>query len=171
MVESQLTAERVRALLCYDPATGHFTRRVRTAQRHQVGDRADFQILGGNAKGYYRVAIDSKRYLAHRVAWLYVHGAWPDQFIDHLNGDRADNRLENLRQADAKLNQENLRKPRRKSTASGLLGAHWDEQVGKFKASIVVDRKKHHLGNFEDPAAAHAAYVQAKRAMHRGCTI
>lgn len=171
MGESALTAERVRELLIYDPETGIFTRKVRTAQRHQVGDRADFVYMGGTSPGYHRVSIDSERYQAHRVAWLYVHGKWPAQFIDHINGIRSDNRMANLREATAQLNQENLRSPRRKNSASGLLGAQWDEQSGKFRAAIVCGRKRIHLGSFEAAEDAHAAYVIAKRSLHSGCTI
>ena len=171
MGESTLTAERVRELLSYDPETGIFTRRVRTAQRHQVGDRADFLVTGGSTPGYHRVSIDSERYQAHRVAWLYVHGEWPGKFIDHINGVRSDNRMANLREATAQLNQENLRAPRRKNSASGLLGAQWDEQSGKFRAAIVSSRKRIYLGGFDAPEDAHAAYVTAKRSLHGGCTI
>ena len=170
MSESSLTAERVRELLHYDPLTGVFTRRVRTAQRHQVGDRADFLITGGNSAGYHRVAVDSERYLAHRVAWLYQFGEWPAKFIDHRSGIKSENFISNLRCVETMVNLQNIRVARR-SNRSGLLGAHWDEQSGKFRASIVVDHKKHHLGSFDDPALAHAAYVQAKRLMHVGCTI
>lgn len=170
MAESILTAERVRELLNYDPDTGIFTRKVRTAQRHQVGDRADFIYCGGASPGYHRVCIDSERYQAHRVAWLYHYGEWPEKFIDHINGDRADNRIENLRQASAQMNLENLRSPQ-KNSSSGLLGVHWSKQDGKWRAEIGSNRKKIHLGTFACPEMAHAAYLEAKRILHKGCTI
>ena len=108
---SSLTAERLRDLVHYDPKTGAFTRKVRTAQRHQVGDRADFLVKSGGAAGYHRVSIDSERYQAHRVAWLYVYGVWPKEMIDHRKDVKSDNRIANLRFADSQLNLENIRKP------------------------------------------------------------
>lgn len=170
MAESILTAERVRELLNYDPDTGIFTRKVRTAQRHQVGDRADFIYIGGASPGYHRVCIDSERYQAHRVAWLYHYGEWPEKFIDHINGDRADNRIVNLRAADAQLNLENLRHAR-VNNACGFLGVHWHAQSGKWRSQIISHGKKHHIGLFVTPELAHAAYVNAKRVLHKGCTI
>lgn len=170
MAEAILTAERVRELLNYDPDTGIFTRKIRTAQRHHVGDRADFISKSGSAKGYHRVSVDSERYQAHRVAWLHYYGEWPSVFIDHINGDRADNRISNLRQATAQLNLENLRAPQ-KNSSSGLLGVHWSKQDGKWRAEIGSNRKKMHLGTFASPEMAHSAYLEAKRLLHKGCTI
>ncbi|MDP4572311.1 HNH endonuclease [Pseudomonas sp. LPH60] len=170
MSESALTAARVRELLHYDPRTGHFTRKIRTAQRHQVGDRADFLIRTGLAAGYHRVSIDSKRYQAHRVAWLYVYGAWPEKMIDHRNGVKSENWIENLRLADSQLNIENIRKPQ-KNNSCGFLGVHFHGQSGRWRAQIISGRKKHHVGLFDTPELAHQAYVQAKRQLHKGCTI
>lgn len=167
---SSLTAERLRDLVHYDPKTGAFTRKVRTAQRHKVGDRADFLVKSGGAAGYHRVSIDSERYQAHRVAWLYVYGVWPKEMIDHRNGVKSDNRIANLRFADSQLNLENIRKPQ-KNNACGFLGVHFHDQSGRWRAQIISDRKKHHLGLFDTPELAHLAYVQAKRGLHKGCTI
>lgn len=169
MADAILTAQKLREVLNYDPETGIFTRKVRLAQRHQVGDRADFEVTGGNLKGYRRVSLFSQRYLAHRLAWLYVYGKWPEQHIDHINGDRADNRIENLREADDQLNIENQRSAR-KDSSTGVLGVipHPD---GRWRARIQVKGRGIHLGLFADQAEAHAAYVAAKRKYHKGCTI
>ena len=121
MADAILSADRLRAVVEYDPETGVFVRKVRLAQRHQAGDRADFRINKGPMTGYRRLSLDSKRFLAHRCAWLYVHGDWPQGEIDHINGDPGDNRIENLRVVEAQTNAENKRRARSDSR-SGLLG-------------------------------------------------
>lgn len=170
MATTDLSAARAREVLDYDPLTGVFTRKVRLAQRHQVGDRADFVVTSGNAAGYRRVSVDSKRYLAHRVAWLLVHGKWPDGLIDHRNGLKSDNRIDNLRPADHQLNNENKRGPRSDGT-SGFLGVHWEKHASKWRARLVTNGRSIHIGLFDSAEDAHAAYIAAKREIHKGCTL
>jgi hypothetical protein len=97
-----LTAERLREILGYDPETGLFTRLVRTG-RIRAGEVAGT----AHSRGYRSIVIDGRVYLSHRLAWLYVHGEWPPEQIDHINRNRADNRLVNLRAA--KQSQNNVR--------------------------------------------------------------
>jgi HNH endonuclease len=100
-------------------------------------------------------------FTAHRVIWFWVTGAWPDKFIDHINGDPTDNRWDNLRLA---TNAENLRAKRAPSkAASGLRGAHKNTGTKKFRARITVDYKPIHLGYFDTREEAHAAYQNAAR--------
>ena len=166
----EILAARVRELFHYDPATGVFTRKVRLAQRHQAGDRGDFLVTGGGLIGYRRVSFDSNRYLAHRVAWLYVNGCWPSKDIDHINGDRGDNRIANLRDVPNSTNRENMRAPR-SDNASGYLGVHFHKQAKKWRARIQVKSRGINLGLFDTPEQAHEAYLQAKRKLHSGCTL
>ena len=166
----EIIAERVRELLKYDPETGIFTRKMRTAQRHKIGDRADFLVTSGNSEGYCRVSFDSKRYLAHRVVWLYVHGSWPELDIDHINGNKSDNRLANLREVDRSTNLQNQRRAR-KDNVSGLLGVTTFIPNRKWRASVYINGKRIHIGMYESPEEAHQAYLVAKRQMHKGCTI
>lgn len=170
MAEASLSAARLREVLHYDAETGIFTRKLRTAQRHQIGDRADFQIAAGASTGYRRVSVDSERYLAHRVAWLYVHGEWPREFIDHVNGVRSDNRVANLRPATHRLNMENRRTPRA-DNACGFLGVVFHAPTEQWRARIQVKGKGRHIGLYPTPELAHAAYVAAKRTLHEGCTL
>jgi hypothetical protein len=91
----ELTAARLRELLHYDPETGAWTRLVSTSNhRARVGDNA-----GGVTGTYVKIRVDVRQYPAHRLAWLYMTGAWPKHEIDHINGDRLDNRWCNLRPA------------------------------------------------------------------------
>lgn len=161
-------AARVRELFDYDHESGAFIRRVRLAQRHQVGDRADLLVNHGVARGYRRVAFDSQKYQAHRVAWLYVHGRWPEFQIDHINGDRGDNRIANLRDVPARVNNENQRKAY-SNNRCGLLGVFAHQ--GKWRSRIQTRGLSLDLGSFETPEQAHAAYLKAKRSQHEGCTL
>lgn len=170
MATAILSAARLREVIHYEPDTGVFTRRVRLAQRHHVGDRADTVVSGGKLQGYRRVSLFSQRYLAHRLAWLYVHGDWPVLDIDHINGVKGDNRIANLRLADDQLNSENTRRARA-SSRHGVLGVHWHKQSSRWRARIQVNGRSVHLGMFDTQEQAHQAYIDAKREVHKGCTI
>jgi hypothetical protein len=160
-----VNADRLREVVKYDAETGEFTRLLRTAQRHQVGDRAD--LLGGS-HGYRAVCIDGKKYLAHRAAWLYVHGEWPKGQIDHINADRKDNRLCNLRDVTPSVNAQNKRRAE-KGNKSGFLGVY--PHQGKWRARVVLRGRTHDAGCHGTPEEAHAAYVALKRKVHEGCTL
>ena len=164
-----LSAAQVREVLDYNPETGVFIRKVRLAQRHQVGDRADTALTNPKMLGYRRVSLFSQRFLAHRLAWFYVHGVWPEKHIDHINGETGDNRIANLREADDQLNIENLRKAKIGNKV-GLLGViqHGETQ---WRARIQLHGKGIHIGLFSSPEEAHEAYLVAKRKLHEGCTI
>ena len=148
---STLTAERLRELFHYDPLTGVFTRLVSTASNARAGDVAGtlMQI------GYLLIGIQGKSYLAHRLAWLFVHGEWPKDQIDHINRDRTDNRICNLREATIKQNQRNLSKSC--NNTSGVPGVHWRSDRAKWWALIESDGQKHYLGMFNTKEEAIAA--------------
>jgi len=166
--KNDLTAERLRELLHYDPETGLFVWKVRTSNRTKVG-----KVAGSlhEPTGYTFISIDRRTYKAHRLAWLHVTGHWPAEWIDHINGNRADNRMSNLREANASLNQQNLRSARG-NTDSGLLGVYRNDKKNKpWRACINVAGKWRQIGNFKTPHEAHEAYLAAKRRLHEGCTI
>lgn len=162
-----LTAERLRELLAYDPGTGTFTWRVRSARRIKVGDAAGCD----NGYGYLRIRIDGVEHKAHRLAWLYVNGLWPVSQIDHINGLRDDNRIGNLRDVSQSVNSQNLRSATAQNKSSGLLGVSWHKRDSRWVAQINIDGKKHHLGYFNTAELAYAAYLEAKREFHAGCVI
>lgn len=170
MAKTDITAEYVREILDYDPETGVFIRKVRTAQCNQAGDRADKLVTNPLCYGYRDITIKGKKYRAHRIAWLHHYGEWPKLEIDHINGEPGDNRIANLRDVSPRVNKENIHKAR-KHGRSGYLGAHWNSQMGKWQGRIAVHGKTKHLGFYEDPADAHQAYLEAKRLYHEGCVI
>lgn len=165
MAVANLTAERLREALHYSPETGVFTWRIRLNRNTVIGSLAGHT---NKKEGYIQIGIDGRTYRAHRLAWLYVHGVWPQEQIDHKNADRSNTCISNLREANHQLNQQNLRKAC-KDNKSGFLGVsrhgpHW-------RACIKADRKSIHLGVFGSPQEAHEAYLIAKRLWHRGGTI
>lgn len=155
-----LTAERLRELLSYDPETGVFRRLISTSSNAMAGD-----IAGGmNAGGYVRIGIDGISHRAHRLAWLYMHGEWPDAQVDHRNRVRSDTRFDNLRKATNAQNQQNRGMAR--TNTSGRIGVHWSVRVGKWRARIRLSGCRRELGFFDDIADAAAAYAEAKAKMH-----
>lgn len=167
MAMCDLTQQRALELLNYDPETGVLTWRVRKAIRTAPGSVAGTV----NAEGYRRVEIDGRAYAAHQLAWFMTHGAWGRPLLDHINGDRLDNRLCNLRVADNFLNHQNRRKGWRNSV-SGMLGVDYVARgKSRWRARILVDGKSIYLGRYGTAEEAHAAYLEAKRRMHVGCTI
>ena len=161
-----LTAEDVRKFLNYDPDTGVFTRKITTSYRAMAGDIC----CAKNEQGYATISIRSSIYRAHRLAWLYVTGNWPRNEIDHINGDRSDNRWVNLRDIPGCINVQNKRKAQSNSK-TGLLGASWNAKDQKFASRIKANGKYLSLGYHDTAESAHAAYLNAKRRLHIGCTL
>lgn len=122
-----------------------------------------------NEDGYVIVETGGKATRAHRIIWLMHHGEWPRGEIDHFNGVRHDNRIENLRDVVRATNTENRRKAPRHSR-TGLLGAELLSS-GKFRARIRSEGKLHELGTFDSAEAAHLVYIEAKRLLHAGNTL
>ena len=150
----ELTAEYLRSVLDYNPDTGTFTWKVSTAHRVKVGDVAG--SLDGH--GYLRIMVQSRLYKAHRLAWLYMHSNWPKGQIDHINRNRSDNRISNLRDVSRKQNLQNSGKS--SANTSGCTGVSWDKQKSKWRAHIMHNYKLIHLGYFsilEEAVAARKA--------------
>lgn len=150
-----LTQNRLREVLNYDPETGEFVRKISVTYNALAGDQAGNKT--GN--GYLEIRVDGRSYLAHRLAWLYMTGAMPDQQIDHKNRIKIDNRWSNLRAASQSQNLANIR--RHKDNKSGFKGVSRSRVHGKYHAHIRINGKNRYLGTFSDPADAHAAYVSA----------
>lgn len=155
---SKLTQERLKELLHYDEGTGLFVWRVKKGR----SDPGDYAGTPHNA-GYVTIKIDGVKYLRHRCAWLYTYGAWPVDSLDHRNGVRGDDRLENLRECTTGQNHQN--KARKEGSSSGLLGVTWDKRSRKWKAQIKAGRPIN-LGEFSDKFQAHQAYLAAKAQFH-----
>lgn len=162
----ELTQAALKSVLRYEPTTGMF---IWVNARTGKGSGRRRETAGSkHNRGYVTIRIDLKPYLAHRLAWLYMTGAWPRQQIDHINGRRSDNRWINLREASPTFNGENQRHAQCTSII-GLLGVSANKK--RWSATITSKGRRHHLGTFNTPVQAHAAYIEAKRKLHKGCTL
>ena len=161
-----ITQDRLKELLNFNENSGLFTWNVRRCGRAEKG-----AIAGStNAIGYIQIQVDGKNYLAHRLAWLYIHGVFPTSDIDHINGNRADNRLANLREATRSENKQNQRNANC-NNSSGTFGATWHKQTKKWKAQIMLNGKNYHIGLYDTKEEAHMAYKNAKLELHPFSTL
>jgi hypothetical protein len=160
-----LTLERCRELLSYEPETGLLRWRVSYGNKRIKGNVAGRKV----PPGYISLSLDGLSYFAHRLGWLLTHGKWPPAELDHINGDKSDNRLDNLREADRVLNMQNLKRPHR-GQQSGLLGVY-AINTGGFISVITVNKQRVYLGYYQDAQVAHEAYLKAKRELHPGNTL
>ena len=166
--------ELLRQLLDYNPETGGLSWRQRSPELFETGSRsAEWRANNWNAKnagrpaftandgwGYKTGAVFGRLLKAHHVAWAYMTGGWPVLDIDHINGDRSDNRWVNLREVSRAVN---LRNAKRKSTnTSGHNGVRWRADCGKWRAEITLDGRNTHLGYFADLESAVAARKAAE---------
>lgn len=164
-----ITAAEARQRLSYDPETGMFIWRHREGddwlvRRHNTrwaGKQAGRRIA---SSGYRLIRIADRCYPAHRLAWLMVYGAWPSDLIDHSNGDRADNRLCNLRAATSSQNLHNSKL--RVDNTSGVKGVNWNTKAEKWYARIGLNGRRRSLGYFENLVEAEAAIRTARSDMH-----
>lgn len=155
-----LTAEQLHEFVTCDLTTGTFIYRVRT-RRHKPGDALKPSI---NKNGYAVTQINGTLHYVHRLVWLYAHGEWPSKQIDHINRNRSDNRLENLRLATSVEQGQNTGIP--KNNTSGYKGVWFHKPTERYVAEIKHRRKKHHLGYFNTVEEAATAYQKAKAKIH-----
>lgn len=150
-----IDAALVRMMFNYDPETGLFTRLTSPAPNAPAGAVAGRR----NTFGYVQICINGRRYVAHRLAWLYMTGAWPDEEIDHINRDPSDNRWRNLRAATRGQNRVNAGHRRKHDLPRGV------SRVGnRYQAQIRKHGKFCHIGMFGTPEDAHRAWLAAAMA-------
>lgn len=170
----ELSRDLIDELIDYNPETGVFTRKAiwRRGKLHKrIGRAVAGDVAGAKCdRGYIWIALPGMRVSGHRLAWFLVNGEWPDREIDHINMDKGDNRICNLRLATRTQNKQNIQKPLPNNT-SGFLGVSFDKTKGKYLASIRLNGVQKNLGRFSSPEEAHERYLAAKREYHEFCTI
>lgn len=151
-----INQESLKEILRYSQETGVFT------WIKSRGPKAASGSMAGSThySGYRKVCISGRVYLAHRLAWLAFHGRWPTDQLDHINGIRDDNRIENLREVSNRDNGRNQATP--KNNTSGAIGVHWHKLKRKWQASIRVDGKRVFLGRYEEFTDAVSARKSAE---------
>ena len=166
MAKADLSAERVREILNYNPDTGVFTWR---AKPHKKASSVVVGTIAGNVddQGYIRIYIARFAYKAHRIAWMYVTGEPAPSIIDHINGDRTDNRFDNLRLATRSLNNQNRKyKSRSKKTALGVFSTKKGGFTARISVTICGRKLSIHLGTYETEKEASDIYAGAKSLLH-----
>lgn len=150
-----LTQESLKEILDYDPETGLFLWLKSTGPRAIIGTRAGTP----HNKGYWFIRILGETHLAHRLAFLWMTGAFPENDVDHANMDRSDNRWANLRAATRSQNRANTKI--RADNASGYKGVCWNPKTRKWRAQTMKDGRRLYLGEYPSKEAAYQKYTEA----------
>ena len=156
-----ISREEVVRLLDYDEFTGIFTWKTRPNRRIKVGSEAGTVKVDRNGKSYRYVQVNGRKYYCHRLAWLILTGEFPEDQIDHIDGNGLSNASSNLRAVSNAENGKNQRKP--VTNTSGVIGVHWYKPYAKWMAYIKLNGRRKHLGYFDDFADAVAVRKKAER--------
>lgn len=152
--------EELLRAMTYNPQTGIFSW---NKSRRGIRDKNNAGCV--TKRGYVNIYINNKKYLAHRLAWFYVHGEWPAEQIDHINGRKDDNSIDNLRLANGCENQLNRRKDCRNT--SGIKGVCWHKNNKKWQAQTSVNGKEYYLGQYTNIKDAERAVIDFRNKHHK----
>ena len=169
MAKANLTAERLREVLHYDPKTGHFIWLIDVGRWGRT--KAGTLTGSPDITGHLRTQVDGTLYYCHRLAFLYMNGRWPSGDVDHIDGVSSNNAWSNLRDVTHKMNTQNRRSPNKNKLTGLPIGVSLDARDGGIRSDITVDGKTRSLGRYATPELAHQAYVNAKRILHEGNTL
>jgi|688.fasta_scaffold917170_2 hypothetical protein len=156
-----ITQEYLNSILNYDEFTGELTWKVRKGTRALIGSVAGTL----DNTGYIHITIDKKVYQYHRIIWMYVYGKFPSEFLDHINNDKTDNRLQNLREATRAQNA--LNRGKQSNNATGYIGVYWHTQSKKYRAKCTYNGVRHHLGSFNTAEEASEVYNTFTKSLYK----
>jgi hypothetical protein len=159
--EALLPYELAHSLLEYNPDTGLLSWKVTKGPRALKGGVAGSK----HSSGYVQIGINKVQFLVHRVTWLLFYKEWPSTLLDHIDGDKTNNRIANLRPCNTSQNKQNI--GLNKNNSSGYKGVHFDNTHGKYKAQIqTLEGNRKHLGLFSTPEEASEVYNRAAKELH-----
>jgi|APCry1669189034_1035192.scaffolds.fasta_scaffold151756_1 HNH endonuclease len=153
--DSHFTKEHLQSLFDYKDGNLYWKK---TKGRLKAGS-----LAGTKSHHYWQICIDYVIYRTHRLVWIFHHGNNPD-YIDHINGNTFDNRIENLRECNISQNRHNQKLP--KTNTSGVKGVNWSKQKQKWRARVVLDSKEYHVGFFENIEEAQMAISNIREKLH-----
>lgn len=156
-----LTQAELKKRLNYNSETGLFSWLIATSHSHKIGDIAGTM---GKKKNYISIGINNKLYQAHRLAWLYMTGSWPENQIDHKDTIKSHNWWDNLREATNSQNKMN--QGIRPDNTSGYKGVKFDSRRGKWTAQCNAEGKRNFLGSFDTPELASMARKEFAKQHH-----
>jgi hypothetical protein len=155
-----ISQERLKSIIGYDQSTGVFVWKVKVSRNTSAGEIAGYHP----ADRYGTIRINRRHYFAHRLAWFYIYGTWPEEQVDHINKDKTDNRIDNLRLATHGQNIAN--QAMRRNNTSGYKGVCLIKKTGKWRANIMSGKRKYHIGHFDTKEEAHEAYQATAKKLH-----
>lgn len=153
----------LRSLFSYDENSGIVRNKITRSSNARQGDA----VGSLEARGYLRMKVCGRQIYVHRLVWALFYGEWPANLIDHINGNKSDNRICNLRDVDFQTNVQNITAPTVRNR-SGFRGVHWDKYNKKWRASVKFNGRSIFAGLFDDVKEASDAYWQCKRKTHLG---
>ena len=165
MTTKILTQSKLKELFNYNPITGIFTNKVARNARAKINDTAGAL----NSNGYIVFQVNKTKIYAHRAAWMYTHGFWPNAEIDHINRVRNDNRLVNLRLANRLENSHNTGKHAK--SISGHKGVAWHSRNKKWQVQMRVRGTHYYIGQFSELQDAVNARLQAEKKLYANDNI
>jgi hypothetical protein len=157
---AKVNIKTLREALNYDPESGRFTWAKQQSPAVKMGQSAGCVM---RSTGYLVIGFEGTLHRAHRLAWAYVHGKAPEGHIDHINRNKTDNRISNLRCVSASENSQNILRIRRGKVQHGI---DFNSRTNRYRARISVDGRRLCLGHFATADEAQATYIAAKLRMH-----
>lgn len=159
-MRDEITARRLKEVLDYHCEWGIFIQKKQTSRRVKVGSVVGYK----RPSGYVAIMIDGKNYYAHRLAWLYMTGKWPDDQVDHIDGNRSNNRISNIRECNRHQNAQNCKT--RSDNKLGIKGVSFSKKDNIFVTQIQSNGKVYQVGSFKTAEEAQKAYAEAALKYH-----